>query len=908
MSLDWNLSSDDNDDDEDGEDDFEHWAQGQHQQLLSTAARITSKEGDDDDDDDDDDEDMMDRKPAAVEEQGIAFVVSDFDRALPPSPQGDDDTDNSEDEVDWEDAEEAEDEVQQQQQSTPFAKLPSEAITLDFNSEPADDETKKQKKKIPKRITVKKVFRYQHLPPDLQGFLHHIRKVHLMCWSSHAMSASQYASQDECLHLSHSVLPRAWAMPKQTTAHVVAPTVPDVHHFVQWFGDYVSGGSAQTDPAIAMGLGRRRIMRNRHGKVTSTMQKSSAAKRKRSVMEEEEGGADRHQSTIQYRIPQLCSDLSQPGNRSSACNEYDKILLFLSMARSMGWRARYVVAVEPIPQDLEVNHPLFEVMTHRNIFLGLWNAANKKRKAAANPIDLTGLDDENGHDDDDKRSKDWKQGSNKGAGPVSSDAEIPPKPLCWIEILCQSPSTNKKNDVEKPALHWIHVDPVLGIVNRPALVEQQLYAHHQRRSRSLINGRKRAAVPYAVAVEHFSIPNMKEADQSSSLQPILRMTDVTPRYAYSIVESLQARGMGQEKQPESAKDDWFSTFLRQHGSYGSKRRKNAEKDNLSLKMKTTDDAIILDDGVNAGRRENTKANVVTPEPQISVAGATHLHHYHMEPDEEKQLDSMKKQEPLPTSKAAFKKHPTYVIASCLNSTEVLVPDAKKRSCGIFKGELVFLRSDVETALPEKKWLYQGRKVRKEELKRPILKVKARKKATGAGFKALKTYGVGSSNDGSEEAIEKQIYDASQPLGDGKVHLFGSWQTDPWSPEVVGPNDDIPVNDYDNVELELLNPGLVHIDLRGVAKTAKKLSIPYKPCLIGFEGHGGNRTPTIRGIVVHAHNETLLRDAHTEVSHHLQKKEEENKNNAILRRWKRLMVGVLTMDRLERSYGHDDDEK
>jgi xeroderma pigmentosum group C-complementing protein len=156
-------------------------------------------------------------------------------------------------------------------------------------------------------------------------------------------------------------------------------------------------------------------------------------------------------------------------------------------------------------------------------------------------------------------------------------------------------------------------------------------------------------------------------------------------------------------------------------------------------------------------------------------------------------------------------------------------------------------------------------------------------------------------------VKQQIHNASKSMGDGKLHLFASWQTDPWSPPVVEPNDPIPANEYGNIELDLLNPGLVHLDLRGVAMTAKKLSIPYKPCLLGFEGHGGNRTPTIRGIVVHLHNETLLREAHAEVSDHLQRNEDEAKNKAILRRWKRLLVGVLTKDRLDREYGNDEIE-
>jgi Rad4 beta-hairpin domain 3 len=91
--------------------------------------------------------------------------------------------------------------------------------------------------------------------------------------------------------------------------------------------------------------------------------------------------------------------------------------------------------------------------------------------------------------------------------------------------------------------------------------------------------------------------------------------------------------------------------------------------------------------------------------------------------------------------------------------------------------------------------------------------------------------------------------------------------------------------------------------------AKKLSIPYAPCLLGFEGHGGNRTPTIRGIVVHAHNERLMREASAEVSSYTMQQEQDSRRHGALQRWKKLFVGLLTKDRLEREYGgqEEDDE-
>ena len=72
--------------------------------------------------------------------------------------------------------------------------------------------------------------------------------------------------------------------------------------------------------------------------------------------------------------------------------------------------------------------------------------------------------------------------------------------------------------------------------------------------------------------------------------------------------------------------------------------------------------------------------------------------------------------------------------------------------------------------------------------------------------------------------------------------------------------------------------------------------------MGFEGHGGNRTPTISGIVVHQHNEDLLREAHVEMASNWLEQNHENQQKAILTRWKRLLVGVLVKEELDQAYG------
>lgn len=427
------------------------------------------------------------------------------------------------------------------------------------------------------------------------------------------------------------------------------------------------------------------------------------------------------------------------------------------------------------------------------------------------------------------------------------DSKLPAAPMVWAEVLVRV----------KTKRRWMHVDPVHHLLDRPDQVEEFLSEGRSSHRRSIVD---------ALGVEHCT-------DR-------YRLTDVTPRYAQSYVATLRRRGIRGKRVDLDAQvqQSWWAQTIRRLSGV-------VEPTKVEPSGKSPSEAIVLEEESDSDK----KPAAVDTDDEIDQ-------HEAME------LQKSAEDEAIPTSKAAFQTHPVYVIASVLGKAEVLALDAKQRMCGVFKGELVYRRSDVSTALPAHKWLYQRRKVRPSELGKPIKRVKARKKPVAKNFKALKSYGVGKGNTGSEEQRAQEIAMAEKPLDDGMEDLYAIWQTDEWHPAPVGPSDPIPVNQYNNIELELLNPGLVHIDERGVAKIAKELGIPYAPCLLGFEGHGGNRTPDIRGIVVHAGNEQIVKVAAAQVLHHSIEEEEAQRRKAIERRWRKLMVGLLTKDRVEREYG------
>ena len=226
-----------------------------------------------------------------------------------------------------------------------------------------------------------------------------------------------------------------------------------------------------------------------------------------------------------------------------------------------------------------------------------------------------------------------------------------------------------------------------------------------------------------------------------------------------------------------------------------------------------------------------------------------------------------------------------------------------------KGEIVYRRSDVYNALPARKWLYNRRKVLESQINKPVKILVAKQNINSSSnekhkFKPLKSYGIGLTLDRSLKQIgreKEKVISLQNDRVNGDEYLFAVWQTAEWSPSPVSLTDPIPVNEHNNVELELLNPGLIHIDERNMANIAKRLGIPYAPCLVGFENSRQGRVPVIRGIVVHAQNEEILQEAKFEIQSLDLQQQQQKRTKAVYNRWKRLILGLLTKDRLEREY-------
>lgn len=474
--------------------------------------------------------------------------------------------------------------------------------------------------------------------------------------------------------------------------------------------------------------------------------------------------------------------------------------------RSLGWRARLVMHLDPIKCDLDMDHPLF-MSGFKNVFQSIASgSADNQGKSLK------------------KRAHAAKQ------TPKSKQLDITSSPqvrgtsvLSWVEILCRPvapPSVTRKSP-----FRWLHVDPGRELVNQPKLVES--FLNGNARNDKNTRKKKHSTISYALAVEHCVLDEW-EADNNNSFG--VRLTDVTPRYANAWSRTLKQRGAANNSSG-SVDDTWWTETIRQTNQTYRKRQKlMIGQSSQACAPQVKGDSIpqyatSSMASIPEKEKQDDSPDVIVID-DLSDTNTMPEDHAHDETDHAEQVELLESasSEAIPTNKQAFKTHPVYAIASQLNSRQVLHPGSKNRVCGVFKGELVFRRSDVSTALTAKKWLYKGRQVKSTEIGKPVKRVSARRSAPKR-FKALKSYGVGEANDGTEQARQRDMDAASAPLDEHNMdELYGIWQTKAWSPPRVASDEAIPINEYNNVEVALLNPGLIHLVEPRMSVVAKRLGM------------------------------------------------------------------------------------
>lgn len=237
-----------------------------------------------------------------------------------------------------------------------------------------------------------------------------------------------------------------------------------------------------------------------------------------------------------------------------------------------------------------------------------------------------------------------------------------------------------------------------------------------------------------------------------------------------------------------------------------------------------------------------------------------------------------KNEPIPTSKAAFKRHASYVLDSQLRAQDMLHPPDSK-PVGLFRGqEKVWRRSHVVELRTATQWRRERRCVRE-------------------GERPLKT------------------------LRGGKVfaaQLFGEWQTEA-APEVPFPVEfyqdggaaAIPgTNNFGNIELldaiavDRLPSNLVYLPDNAARSAAARLSVAFAPAVVGFVREGGLPKPKLGGAVVWARDAEEVARAMAEEKERLAIEEEKKRQERFKSAWRMLVKNVLVDMYVEDRYRGD----
>ncbi|CAE8630127.1 unnamed protein product [Polarella glacialis] len=250
--------------------------------------------------------------------------------------------------------------------------------------------------------------------------------------------------------------------------------------------------------------------------------------------------------------------------------------------------------------------------------------------------------------------------------------------------------------------------------------------------------------------------------------------------------------------------------------------------------------------------------------------------------DEARLARKARQEPLPSSRAGFKRHSGYVLDSQLRQHELVHP-AHAKPVGLFQGkEPIWRRGDVAELRSAVQWRREGREVTE-------------------GERPMKT-----SRGGSSFAMQ----------------LFGSWQTKALAlppPQVCLPSaaggqfGPIPgTNSFGSLEMtgagsraQSLPPGTVYLEQEIARSAAARLGVHFAPAVVGFLRENGQVKPRFGGCVVWLKDQADVLAFAEEERERLEELEAKKKAERMEAAWRLLIKSVLVDLYVETRYAGRD---
>ncbi|KAK3324055.1 Rad4 transglutaminase-like domain-containing protein [Cercophora scortea] len=242
----------------------------------------------------------------------------------------------------------------------------------------------------------------------------------------------------------------------------------------------------------------------------------------------------------------------------------------------------------------------------------------------------------------------------------------------------------------------------------------------------------------------------------------------------------------------------------------------------------------------------------------------------------------------------YKQSKEFVLERHLKREEALLPRAKPVK--VFKnkgrgadgqGEPVYARKDVVQVKSAETWHKQGRAPIPGQ--RPLKRVPYRAATTNR----------------RRELAEVEAATGAKAL----QGLYSFDQTDWIIPPPIE-NGIIPKNEYGNIDLfaeHMCPKGAVHVPYRGAIRVCKRLEIDYAEAVVDFEFGHRMAVPVIQGVVIaeEYHDKVMEELAKDEAEK--SRKEDEKRRKAALAMWRKFLMGLRIVERIEAEYGHMRDD-
>ncbi|KUJ12294.1 Rad4-domain-containing protein [Mollisia scopiformis] len=257
--------------------------------------------------------------------------------------------------------------------------------------------------------------------------------------------------------------------------------------------------------------------------------------------------------------------------------------------------------------------------------------------------------------------------------------------------------------------------------------------------------------------------------------------------------------------------------------------------------------------------------------------------------EDTEFAAAEAREPMPKNIQDFKDHPYYALERHLRRNEVLIStrEAGKVAAGRDanapggkKLESIYRRKDVKIARSADAWYRLGRDIKVGE--QPVKTVAPKKRAEADDM------------DDEDDRAGTNLYTEAQ------TELCAV-------PPVV--DGIIPKNRYGNLDVyvpTMVPQGGVHIPYAEAQRAARIVGVDYADAVTGFEFRGRHGTAVIKGVVVATEYQEAVEAIIAGLRDELARAEEAMRASAVVKMWKRFLVGLRIRQRIS-GYGGDEDE-